>query len=132
MRSHPALGASILKPIKLYPEVLAAVLSHHENIDGSGYPHGLKGDEIHPIARVIRVADSFDAMTSTRSHRAGRSIDETMSVLIAERGSVYETDLVEALAAMVHEPDAMRDLGLASLQIDLQDFDEVEVSLKDV
>lgn len=131
MRSHPALGASILKPIKLYPEVLAAVMSHHENLDGSGYPHGLRDEEIHPIAKVIRVADSFDAMTSTRSHRAGRSIDDTMDVLIAERGSVYEPDLVEALAEMVQEPDAMRDLGLASLQIDLQDFDETEMAVND-
>ncbi|MDQ3877859.1 MAG: HD-GYP domain-containing protein [Actinomycetota bacterium] len=129
MRSHPALGASILKPIKLYPEVLAAVLSHHENLDGTGYPQGLVGDEIHPIARVIRVADSFDAMTSTRSHRAARSVDETLDVLVSERGSVYQPDIVEALAEMVHEPDAMRDLGLASLQIDLQDFDDGEIAL---
>jgi putative nucleotidyltransferase with HDIG domain len=122
MRSHPSLGAGILRPIKLYPDVIAAVLAHHENMDGSGYPAGLSGTGIHPIARIIRVADSFDAMTSTRVHRPSRSIDAAIEELFMQRGTVYDPDVVEALVDITDTPGAMRDLSLASLQIDLGEF----------
>jgi HD-GYP domain-containing protein (c-di-GMP phosphodiesterase class II) len=122
MRSHPGLGAGILRPIKLYPDVIAAVLAHHENMDGSGYPAGLSGNGIHPIARIIRVADSFDAMTSTRVHRPSRSIDAAIEELFMQRGTVYDSDVVEALVDITDTPGAMRDLSLASLQIDLGEF----------
>ena len=78
MEAHPRMGASILTPIRLYPDVVGAVLSHHENYDGTGYPYGLSGDEIPPIARIIRVVDSFDAMTSARAYRASRHMDEAI------------------------------------------------------
>ncbi len=86
MRTHPVLGANILRPIKLYPEVVAAVLGHHENVDGTGYPNRLAGEEIPLPARIIRVVDSFEAMTSTRVYRASRGVDEAMGELIDLRG----------------------------------------------
>lgn len=119
MHQHPGKGASILRPIKLYPDVVSAVLTHHENWDGSGYPGNLAADEIPPIARIIRVADSFNAMTSTRVHRPSRSIDSAMEELLRSRGSVYEPRTVETLIDLVETPGAMRELNLASLQIDL-------------
>jgi putative nucleotidyltransferase with HDIG domain len=119
MQEHPGKGASILRPIKLYPDVVSAVLTHHENWDGSGYPSRLAGDDIPPIARILRVADSFNAMTSTRSHRPSRSIDSAIEELLRSRGEVYEPRAVEVLIDLVETPGAMRELNLASLQIDL-------------
>jgi putative nucleotidyltransferase with HDIG domain len=119
MQEHPGKGASILRPIKLYPDVVSAVLTHHENWDGSGYPSRLAGDDIPPIARILRVADSFNAMTSTRSHRPSRSVDSAMEELLRARGEVYEPRAVEVLIDLVETPGAMRELNLASLQIDL-------------
>jgi putative nucleotidyltransferase with HDIG domain len=119
MQEHPGKGANILRPIKLYPDVVSAVLTHHENWDGSGYPGGLTGDDIPPIARILRVADSFNAMTSTRVHRPSRSVDSAMEELLRSRGTVYEPRSVEVLIDLVETPGAMRELNLASLQIDL-------------
>ena len=119
MQEHPGKGASILRPIKLYPDVVSAVLTHHENWDGSGYPARLAGDDIPPIARILRVADSFNAMTSTRSHRPSRSVDAAMEELLRSRGEIYEPRAVEILIDLVETPGAMRELNLASLQIDL-------------
>jgi HD-GYP domain-containing protein (c-di-GMP phosphodiesterase class II) len=119
MHEHPGKGASILRPIKLYPDVVSAVLTHHENWDGSGYPSRLAGEDIPPIARILRVADSFNAMTSTRSHRPSRSVDSAMEELLRSRGEIYEARAVEILIDLVETPGAMRELNLASLQIDL-------------
>ena len=63
------IGSEILKSIKSFPEVVIGARWHHERIDGNGYPDKLKGDEIPEIARIICVADAYDAMTSNRSYR---------------------------------------------------------------
>lgn len=69
VRSHPVLGYKILEGLKdLEPEVLSGVLSHHERQDGTGYPMGLKGDEISLFARIIAIADTYDAITATKSY----------------------------------------------------------------
>lgn len=122
MRSHPIVGANILRPIKLYPDVVASVLAHHENFDGSGYPNGLRGQDIPLPARIIRVVDSFEAMTSTRVYRASRGVDETMGELIDLREQTYDRDVVDCLEELVQAPGAMRELSLASLQIDVGDY----------
>ena len=122
MEAHPRMGASILTPIRLYPDVVGAVLSHHENYDGSGYPYGLAGDEIPPIARIIRVVDSFDAMTSARAYRASRHMDEAIEEICNLRGTLYDPAVVDAFSVVMEAPGAARELGLASLQIDLGEF----------
>jgi putative nucleotidyltransferase with HDIG domain len=122
MRKHPLMGANILRPIKLYPEVVDAVMAHHENFDGSGYPNGLAGEEIPLPARVIRVVDSFEAMTSTRVYRASRSVDDAMSELKEQRGTTYDPSVVDALEVIVEAPAAMKELSLASLQIDVGSY----------
>jgi HD-GYP domain-containing protein (c-di-GMP phosphodiesterase class II) len=121
MYSHPATGAGILKPIKLYPDVVTAVLNHHENYDGSGYPQGLAGEEIHPLGRVIRITDSFDAMTSSRAYRGGHAVNSAVEEIIANAGTVYDPEGVEAFVRIVDTPGTVRELGMASLQIDLGD-----------
>jgi putative nucleotidyltransferase with HDIG domain len=69
VQQHTVLGYQLLKPMQINPIITAAILSHHENYDGSGYPEGLKGDAIPHAARIIRIADFFDALTSHRSYR---------------------------------------------------------------
>jgi putative nucleotidyltransferase with HDIG domain len=122
MEAHPRMGASILTPIRLYPDVVGAVLSHHENHDGTGYPYGLAGEEIPPIARIIRVVDSFDAMTSARAYRKSRKASEAMAEIGEKSGSLYDPAVVNAFYGVLETPGASRELSLASLQIDLGEF----------
>lgn len=119
MRAHPIMGANILSPIKLFTDVTEGVLTHHENWDGTGYPTGLAGEEIPILGRLIRVTDSFDAMTSTRAFRVGRSISESLREMRELAGHSYDPAIVTALEKIVDEPTTMRELSLASLQIDL-------------
>jgi putative nucleotidyltransferase with HDIG domain len=122
MKAHPVTGANILQPIKLYPDVVSGVLAHHENFDGSGYPYGLVADDIPLIGRVIRVVDSFDAMTSTRVFRASRSVDDAMDQLRVHTRRDYDPDIVNALQAIVDAPTAIKELSIASLQIDITEY----------
>jgi putative nucleotidyltransferase with HDIG domain len=119
MRTHPEMGARILKPIKLYPEVIDGVLGHHEDFDGGGYPYGLAGTDIPPLARILRVADSFDAMTSSRVFRPSSQVSVTLKELSSLAGSVYDPRVVEALEYIVEEKNEVRGLSLATLQMDL-------------
>lgn len=75
MEAHPRIGYNILRKLPLFHEVSHIVLYHHERYDGQGYPAGLEGDEIPLESRIIAVADSFDAITSNRPYRAGKSYD---------------------------------------------------------
>jgi putative nucleotidyltransferase with HDIG domain len=122
MKAHPVTGANILQPIKLYPDVISGVLAHHENFDGSGYPYGLAGEGIPMIGRVIRVVDSFDAMTSTRVFRASRSVDDAMDQLRTHTGKDYDPVIVKALQDIVDAPKAIKELSIASLQIDISEY----------
>src|SRR2546428_678625 len=69
MRAHPSIGASLLGNVPMLDRIRPIVLAHHENYDGTGYPHGLKGNEIPLAAQIISVADAYDAMTSDRPYR---------------------------------------------------------------
>ena len=79
IKLHPTLGARILKPLRFLDAQLAIVELHHERPDGRGYPHGLRGDEIPLFARIVHVADAFDAMTSARAYRAALPVATAMS-----------------------------------------------------
>ena len=81
---HPVIGDSILHPVGFLREALESVLHHHEHFDGTGYPSGLKGEEIPLVARIIAVADSYDAMTSDRPYR--RAMDPQEAIREIERG----------------------------------------------
>lgn len=74
IQSHPRIGAAILSEIRQMDEIIPGVLSHHERLDGKGYPQGLKGEQIPLVARIISLADAFDAMTSKRVYRDAMSI----------------------------------------------------------
>jgi HD-GYP domain-containing protein (c-di-GMP phosphodiesterase class II) len=93
---HPMRGLEIVREIGFLDEALAGIMHHHERIDGRGYPLGLAGDEIPEFARVIAVADAFDSMTSTRSYRGARRIEEAIAELRKWSGSQFDPALVDA------------------------------------
>lgn len=100
IRKHPSESAYILQPLEpLHPEITAIVGSHHECWDGSGYPRGLQGEAIPLAARIISVADVFDAMTQTRSYREGLSFEEGMRELQAGAGERFDPGVVELVAS---------------------------------
>ncbi|MFF1693887.1 HD-GYP domain-containing protein [Streptomyces sp. NPDC058257] len=94
---HPEYGHEMVRGIGFLGEARAAILHHHERIDGSGYPYGLVGRQIPEFARVVAVADAFDAMTSTRSYRRGRPVDAAVAELARCAGSQFDPVMVAAL-----------------------------------
>ncbi|MEU9762178.1 HD domain-containing phosphohydrolase [Streptomyces sp. NPDC001834] len=95
---HPEYGHEIVRGIGFLGEARAAILHHHERLDGSGYPYGLRGREIPEFARVVAVADAFDAMTSTRSYRRGRPVHAALAELKRCAGTQFDPQMVRALA----------------------------------
>jgi hypothetical protein len=93
---HPMRGLEIVREIGFLYEALAGIMHHHERIDGRGYPMGFAGHEIPEFARIIAVADAFDSMTSTRSYRAAKSIDQAVTELCKGAGTQFDELLVEA------------------------------------
>jgi len=96
VKAHVTIGYRILKDLRKMQHMLPVVLHHHESIDGNGYPHGLKGEEIPWLARIVAVADAFDAMTSDRPYRAGMPIDKVDAVIRRGGGIQWDAQVVEA------------------------------------
>ena len=96
---HPMRGLEIVRQIGFLTEALDGIMHHHERMDGKGYPMGLAGDEIPEFARVIAVADAFDSMTSTRSYRGARSVEEAVEELRKCSGMQFDPMLVDAFIA---------------------------------
>jgi HD-GYP domain-containing protein (c-di-GMP phosphodiesterase class II) len=95
MKRHPHMSYEVLKPVARLGPVLSGVLHHHENWDGSGYPHGLSGEQIPLSARIIRIVDTFDALTSTRSYRRGFPVDCAVKILREEAGHGTDPTVTE-------------------------------------
>ncbi|MYY02029.1 HD domain-containing protein [Streptomyces sp. SID4913] len=95
---HPEYGHEIVRGIGFLGEARAAILHHHERLDGGGYPYGLAGRAIPECARVVAVADAFDAMTSTRSYRPGRPVPAAVEELERCAGTQFDPRMVRALA----------------------------------
>jgi HD-GYP domain-containing protein (c-di-GMP phosphodiesterase class II) len=96
MNQHPRLGYEMLKGIPFLQTALPVVLHHQEMFDGSGYPMGLRGTQIPLGARIFAVADTYDAMTSTRPYRAALSHEQALAEIIAHRGSQFDPQVVDA------------------------------------
>jgi putative nucleotidyltransferase with HDIG domain len=96
IKKHPAIGARILEPIASYKDILPMVMQHHERYDGKGYPGGLSGDEIDIGARILAVADTFDAVKSDRPYRKGWDLEPAIELISKESGHQFDPDVVEA------------------------------------
>lgn len=103
MKMHPTIGAEILKDIKSIEGLAVGAHYHHERIDGKGYPDGLKGDEIPWIAKIICVADCFDAMNSNRVYRSRFSMEYILDELKKNEGTQFEPEIAEAMISLVKE-----------------------------
>jgi HD-GYP domain-containing protein (c-di-GMP phosphodiesterase class II) len=103
IKLHPMRGLEMVRDIAFLREALDGITHHHERMDGRGYPMGLSGMQIPEFARVIAVADAFDSMTSTRSYRGARSLDEAVVELERCRGTQFDPPMVDALIGAVLE-----------------------------
>ena len=99
IKRHSAYGAEIVRNIKQMQQIIPGVRNHHERFDGRGYPDGLKGEEIDIIARIIAVADTFDAMITDRPYRKGLDIDIAFAELRRNAGTQFDPRVVEAFFA---------------------------------
>lgn len=102
IKQHPVIGYEILKHLENLSYVLPGVLHHHEAMDGSGYPNGLKGEEIPLYARILAVADSYDAMTSNRPYRRGMPTDKAEAILRGGSGKQWDPQCVDAFFRAVN------------------------------
>lgn len=100
MKAHPDIGAKIIERLKFLNEAAQIVKYHHERPDGKGYPEGLQGEAIPFEARILHVCDTLDAMTSTRSYRKARSVEETMAEFQKCRGTQFDPEVVDALVGL--------------------------------
>lgn len=96
IKQHPVIGANILKNIRDFESATDFVLYHHEKFNGTGYPYRLKGEQIPLEARIITLADSFDAMTSNRSYRRAMTFEEALDEVKVSTGTHFDPKIVEA------------------------------------
>ena len=101
IKKHPAEGEKILQTYSPFKELLPIVRGHHERFDGRGYPDRLAGEDICLGARVIAVADSFDAMISNRTYRRGLGFERTIEELNRGRNTQFDESVVDALLQMI-------------------------------
>lgn len=97
IKQHPAIGEKILSTYSPFAELLSIVRGHHERLDGSGYPDGLSREEICLGAKIIAVADSFDAMISNRTYRKGLGLDKTTEELLEHKGRQFDPEVINGL-----------------------------------
>lgn len=100
VQSHPEVGANIIKDMRFLRSACDLVRHHHERLDGGGYPDGLKGDEISTGARIVAIADSFDAMTSDRPYRKAYTIEEALKKL-KQQDNKFDQNIVNTLEKLV-------------------------------
>ena len=107
MKVHPVVGAEIVEQVQFPYPVAPIVRAHHEKWDGSGYPFGLKGEEIPLSARILTAADCLDALTSDREYRRGLPLEEGMRQIASEAGTSFDPAVVEVLQRRHLELDLM-------------------------
>ncbi len=112
MRRHSEIGETILLEVEDYAEVAQIVRSHHERVDGAGYPDGLSRERIPTLARVIAVGDAYNAMTSDRPYRKAMAPDVAITQLVNGRGTQFEPDLVDAFVRVLERESESYRLGV--------------------
>jgi HD-GYP domain-containing protein (c-di-GMP phosphodiesterase class II) len=100
MKTHTTKGANILRPVAQLQEMIPGIELHHESLDGRGYPHGLKGDEIPLLPRIIAVADTFDALTTNRPYQQAHDCEDALRIIHSISGKRLDPTAVAALQAI--------------------------------
>ncbi|MCX7746302.1 MAG: DUF3369 domain-containing protein [Clostridia bacterium] len=108
IKKHPIKGAHILSAVSMFTEVVPIVKCHHERVDGKGYPEGLKENQIPFLAKIISVADAFDAMTSDRLYRSKLDLDEAIRQLINGAGTQFDANVVNVFVKLLEDFHVMR------------------------
>ena len=96
VKKHSEIGAEIVKPFKFFSEVISSIKHHHENYDGTGYPDGLKGEEIPLGARILAIVDNYDALISQRAYRKAYGFREALMIMKKESGKKFDPALFRA------------------------------------
>lgn len=102
-KKHPLWSAEIIKPLKKTEALLPIIIHHHERFDGNGYPYGLKGDEIPLGARILTVANAFDLLTTGRLKDKGKTINESIEILIKKKGTCYDPLIIDRFVSCLNE-----------------------------
>jgi putative nucleotidyltransferase with HDIG domain len=100
MKTHTVKGANIVRQVEMLKEMIPGIELHHESLDGRGYPHGLKGDQIPELARIIMVADTFDAMTTNRPYQAAMDPEYVVRIINSMVNTKFDPRVVAALTAV--------------------------------
>lgn len=101
MKGHPRIGVKIIERVRGLRPTLPIIEAHHERWDGRGYPHGLRGEEIPVEARILSIADAFEAMTADRAYRPAMPAEQALEILLRGRGSAWEPALVDMFVAIL-------------------------------
>lgn len=107
IKKHPEMGANILARISMFQSISDVVAAHHERYDGTGYPKGLKGEEIPEEARIVAIADAFDAMMSDRHYRKKLTMEECIRELEEGMGTQFDSNMIPAFLSVLKDFDAM-------------------------
>jgi len=129
IEDHPRIGLAILEAVDLPEEVVRFVQDHHERLDGSGYPRGLRDEEVSIQARIAAVADMYDAVTSERPYRSPMAPGEAVDLLRSESGRFLDPGVVAAMSSVVDEWEERRKLEPALRGFKLPDLDLPKVTV---
>jgi len=111
IKKHPEIGAQILEPARALHSIIPIALHHHEHFNGKGYPHGLRGEKIPFVARIVSLADAFEAMTSGRLYRQEMSFPIALEEIRQQSGRQFDPCLGRAFVEMISE-EASSEIGL--------------------
>lgn len=103
IRRHPVLGADIVERAAALQQLVPIIMHHHESYDGRGYPKGLKGEDIPLKARILAVADAYEAMTSDRAYRSAMTVEQALATLRQGANKQWDGEVVEALCGIIQE-----------------------------
>lgn len=130
IKLHPVTGYNILKGISGNPLLAAGAKFHHERYDGKGYPSGLAGENIPEVARIIGVADAYDAMASNRSYRSALSQEVVKSEIKKGKGTQFDPDIAELMLQMIEEDKEYRMRETNSLHKNILVVDDEKINIK--
>jgi len=132
MRHHPLIGANILRPVAFPWSIAPVVRHHHERYDGTGYPAGLRGEEIPILARVLAVADAYEAMVADRPYRRSQTVEGAIAELKRCSGTYFDPRIVEALLEVLEDTDAAAvSAPQAAIEVDRYEARAVFVAVAD-